>query len=284
MWRSTGWHLLLMLDGKDTLLHILAWKRSVLRREIENVSINESHSANESHISTLHSAQTSAVLYLWTNRSLEDGASGSVNRQWNQFRLWLQGVFFNVQKKGLRACVRDTVRKWSHIIYFLLQYMVLYLYGDASFSYVWHCSTSYFSSDFVFPQLCVKPYLHFLHCLLLCLFDSFDQISYQKWLLKHNTSLWVEQVCYKVCVWPLQDDLEQKWDIKMTVTSKWFPPIKFPLLSHSIIISLISATLCRQRRGSGLHPSTDELHFKFITSGMKKKKNINKKERSFRKY
>lgn len=124
MWRSTGWHLLLMLDGKDTLLHILAWKRSVLRREIENVSINESHSANESHISTLHSAQTSAVLYLWTNRSLEDGASGSVNRQWNQFRLWLQGVFFNVQKKGLRACVRDTVRKWSHIIYFLLQYMV----------------------------------------------------------------------------------------------------------------------------------------------------------------
>lgn len=37
-------------------------------------------------------------------------------------------------------------------------------------------------------------------------------------------------------------------DIKMT--SKWFPPIKFPLLSPSIIISLISATLCRQRRGS----------------------------------
>lgn len=93
-------------------------------------------------------------------------------------------------------------------------------------------------------------------------------------VLKHNTSLWVEQVFYKVCVWPLQDDLEQKWDIKMTVTSKWFPPIKFPLLSPSIIISLISATLCRQRRGSCLHPSTDELHFKFITSGMKKKKTL----------
>lgn len=97
---------------------------------------------------------------------------------------------------------------------------------------------------------------------------------------KHNTSCWIKQVCHKVCTWSLCHDLDQKWDIEMTVTCKWFPPITFPLLSPSIIISLISATLCRWRRGSCLHPSTDELHFKFITSGMKK--SINKKERSFR--
>lgn len=83
-----------------------------------------------------------------------------------------------------------------------------------------------------------------------------------------------EQFSYKVCVWLHQDDLEQKWDIKVTATSKWVPPINFPLLFLSIIISLISATLGWQRRGNCLHSSTDDLHFKFITSRLK---NINKK-------
>lgn len=69
-------------------------------------------------------------------------------------------------------------------------------------------------------------------------------------------------------------------DIKMT--SKWFPPIKFPLLSPSIIISLISATLCRQRRGSLSSPF--HRWITFLLHHIKDEKNINKKGKSYRKY
>lgn len=110
---------------------------------------------------------------------------------------------------------------------------------------------------------------------LFCRLIDFIGDFIQNWLCSRPTSAVAiaEHFCYTVCVWLHQDDLEQKWGIKVTVTSKWVPPINFPLLFLSIIISLISATLGWQRRGNCLHSSTDELHFKFITSRVK---NINK--------
>lgn len=93
-----------------------------------------------------------------------------------------------------------------------------------------------------------------------------DFVQVQYWSL-------VEQFSYMICVWLHRDDLKQKWNIKVTVTSKWVPPINFPLLFLSTIISLISATLGWQRRGNCLHSTADELLFKFITSRLK---NINK--------
>lgn len=133
------------------------------------------------------------------------------------------------------------------------------------------------------PPVCFSVWLH-----LLLASDSAERLGESTIAV----SEWSWLRC-KVCVWPLQDDLEQKWDIKMSATSKWFPPIKRPLLSPSIIISPISATLRRQSGGSCLHTVTDEIHFKFITSGLgrgrkkerkKEKKNISKSEKSFRKY
>lgn len=61
--------LLLIFDEK---LHFPAWKRGGFCCKTENISANEFHSRSGSCSSTLHFAQTPAVLHLWTNRSLEE--------------------------------------------------------------------------------------------------------------------------------------------------------------------------------------------------------------------
>lgn len=120
------WHLFLMLNGKDTLLHILAWKRSVFCWEIESISINESHSSNGSHISTLHFAQTPAVLYLWTNRSLEEtGPQAGWTGRGSSSGIDSGVSYLTCKKERFAGMCERYCKEWSHIIYFLLKYIVL---------------------------------------------------------------------------------------------------------------------------------------------------------------
>lgn len=115
------WHLLLTLNGKGTPLYTLAWKLSALYRARESISINEPHRSKGSHISTLHFAQTPAVLYLWTNGSLEDARpqAGWTSRRCGS-GCHHRASFLTCKRKGSRACLKGAVQKWSHIICILL--------------------------------------------------------------------------------------------------------------------------------------------------------------------
>lgn len=120
------WHRSLMLNGKDTLLHILAWKhKCVLLRNWEHFNKWVSQQRWEAHFHLALCSNTCCALLVNKPVFRRHRASGRVNRQRQRFRLWLQGVLFNVQQKALRARLKDAIKKWPYIIYFPLQYIVL---------------------------------------------------------------------------------------------------------------------------------------------------------------
>lgn len=95
----------------------------------------------------------------------------------------------------------------------------------------------------------------------------------------------------ELSVWPLQDDLEQKWDIQMSATSKWFPPIKrpSPLSFHNHFSHFRHLAPPKWRKlSSHIHRwNTFQIHH----FGVRRRKKVKKKEekiseskKSLRKY